>query len=339
MKNFNFNNLKKRAHYNVESIYNGLVNSNVQFLSSAITLIESESEQQINDAKALTNLCLQQKKDSLRIAISGIPGVGKSTFIDQLGRVFIEKGHKVAVLAIDPTSEENNGSILGDKTRMTFLSTHKNAFIRPSATGKNLGGVGKKTRETIQLCETAGYDIIIIETVGVGQSETYVKNMTDLFILLTLPNAGDELQGIKRGIMESADLILVNKCTDHPEKAKITSQQIKNALHFFPLKESKIITSVIQINSLPAFNINIVYQSLLKLKKELTLNGYFKQNRTSQLSYWLRENIQQELLQDFFNNTEIQKKYKSFLNKIKETKESPYTMAKQLIKIYKDGNS
>lgn len=339
MKNFNLNNLKKRAHYDVKTIYNGLIKGNVQFLSSAITLIESESKLQIDDAKTLTNLCLQQKQNSLRIAISGVPGVGKSTFINELGKVFIEQGHKVAVLAIDPSSNDNNGSILGDKTRMTFLSTHKNAFIRPSATGNNLGGVGKKTRETIQLCEAAGYDIIIIETVGVGQSETYVKNMTDLFILLTLPNAGDELQGIKRGIMESADLILINKSIDSPEKTKISQQQIKNALHFFPLKESKILPSVLEINSLPPLNINIVYQTLLDLKKETIKSGYYKNNRITQLTYWLKENIQQELLQDFFKNTEIQNQYKVFLDKIKETKESPYSMAKQLIKIYKDGNS
>ena len=220
---------------NEKTIIEKIQNGDTIALSKAITLCESKlkSEQKIAQ-NIITNLSEKSKK-SIRIGITGVPGVGKSTFINSFGKMLTSKGKKVAVLAIDPTSEKTQGSILGDKSRMDELATDKNAFIRPSPTGGTLGGVANKSRENIILCEAAGFDVILIETVGVGQSETTVSNLVDFFLLLMLSGAGDELQGIKRGIMEMADVILINKADgDNVQKAKNAMLQYKSAWHFWP---------------------------------------------------------------------------------------------------------
>jgi LAO/AO transport system kinase len=229
---------RKKKH-SVKELYDGILVGNVTALSRGITLIESTAVKHQDQAKALVEACLPHSNNSIRVGITGVPGVGKSTFIEQYGNLLTTKGHKVAVLAVDPSSSLSKGSILGDKTRMESLVTNDKAFIRPSASGDSLGGVARKTREAIILCEAAGYTYIIIETVGVGQSETAVHSMTDFFLLLKLAGAGDELQGIKRGIMEMADTIVINKADgENVKAAKLAKVEFNRALHLYPPKEN-----------------------------------------------------------------------------------------------------
>ena len=232
---------KSRARQNsVNEFVTGILIGNITFLSKAITLVESTNIKHQQKANEILNRCLPHSNKSIRIGITGVPGVGKSTFIETFGKYLTAQGKKVAVLAVDPSSSVNKGSILGDKTRMEALVTDKNAFIRPSPSGTSLGGVAQKTRESIILCEAAGFDTIIIETVGVGQSETVVHSMVDFFLLLKLAGAGDELQGIKRGIIEMADAIVINKADgENKQNAKIAKVAFNRALHLYPLKESK----------------------------------------------------------------------------------------------------
>ena len=230
---------RKKAELSVDDFVKGILDGNRTILSQAITMIESENPAHIAMAQEIIERCLPHSGNSLRIGITGVPGVGKSTFIESFGGMLTSQGHKLAVLAIDPSSERTKGSILGDKTRMETLSTDPNAFIRPSPSGSALGGVARKTRESIILCEAAGFDTIIVETVGVGQSETVVKSMVDFFLLLMLAGAGDELQGIKRGIMEMADALVINKADgDNLPKAKGAASQYRAALKLFPKNDN-----------------------------------------------------------------------------------------------------
>jgi LAO/AO transport system kinase len=222
-----------------ESILEGLQQGNRFALAKAITLAESKLAEDHALARQLIIAALEFTPKSIRIGISGSPGVGKSTFIEALGMKYISNGHKVAVLAVDPSSSIHSGSILGDKTRMNLLGNQENAFIRPSPSGTHLGGVQQKTRDSILLCEAAGFDVVIIETVGVGQSEIAVSRMTDLFLLLIQPASGDELQGIKRGIVEMADMVIINKADeDRMASAKISKAAYLQALHLFPIKKN-----------------------------------------------------------------------------------------------------
>ena len=222
-----------------KDLIDGILLGNIAALSRAITLVESTNPIHLEKANEVIAACLPHANQSLRIGITGVPGVGKSTFIEAFGMHLTALGKKVAVLAVDPSSTISHGSILGDKTRMEELVKDQNAFIRPSASGETLGGVARKTRESIILCEAAGFDTIIIETVGVGQSETAVHSMVDFFLLLKISGAGDELQGIKRGIMEMADAIVINKADgDNIRKAKMAKTEFKRALHLFPAKQS-----------------------------------------------------------------------------------------------------
>ena len=232
--------LNRGKRNSVDEFVSKILDGNITFLSRAITLVESTNSKHQQKANEILERCLPYANKSIRIGITGVPGVGKSTFIEAFGKHLTSKDKKVAVLAIDPSSSVNKGSILGDKTRMEQLVTDKNAFIRPSASGTSLGGVAQKTRESIILCEAAGFDTILIETVGVGQSETLVHSMVDFFLLLKLAGAGDELQGIKRGIIEMADAIVINKADNDNEKnAKIAKIEFNRALHLYPLKDSK----------------------------------------------------------------------------------------------------
>jgi LAO/AO transport system kinase len=268
---------------NAETLLPELISGKRTALSAAITLVESQLSNDRIEANELIQRCLPHQKKSWRIGITGVPGVGKSTFIESFGKIVLEKGLKLAVLAIDPSSNVTGGSILGDKTRMNWLSQQENVFIRPTATGNNLGGVARNTREAIILCEAAGYDVILIETVGVGQSETLVHSMIDFFLLLMLSGAGDELQGIKRGIMEMADGIVITKADSGNEKfAEKAKIQYRNALHLFPPKKSNWIPQTFTCSSIENKGIEEISKSIESYINITTNNGWLYENRKNQ---------------------------------------------------------
>lgn len=290
---------------NAETLLPELISGNRTALSAAITLVESQLSSDRKEANELIQRCLPHQKKSWRIGITGVPGVGKSTFIESFGKIILQKGLKLAVLAIDPSSNVTGGSILGDKTRMNWLSQQENVFIRPTATGNNLGGVARNTREAIILCEAAGYDVILIETVGVGQSETLVHSMIDFFLLLMLSGAGDELQGIKRGIMEMADAIVITKADgENLLKAKQARSQYANALHLFPAKESQWIATSQICSSLQEEGLAEIWQTIEQFFNLVTVNGWLNQNRKQQELSVLREHLSFLLQQEFFGKEE-----------------------------------
>jgi LAO/AO transport system kinase len=320
----------------IEDLYQGIVNGNITQLSRGITLIESSKTEDQEKSNQLVNKCLQTKSNSIRIGITGVPGVGKSTFIETLGMYLLGKNHKIAVLTIDPSSSISGGSILGDKTRMQELSVQKNAFIRPSASGKNLGGVAKNTREAILLCETAGFDVIIIETVGVGQSEHIVNSMVDFFLLLKLAGAGDELQGIKRGIMEMADAIVINKVDgENVKAAKIAVANFKNALHLFPPKESQWIPPVLTASALQNIGIDKIWQQILAYLELTKANGYFDANRKNQNKETLHQTFQNMIMQWVLTQDKLSKALDKVEKDVFLFKKTPYQGAEELLKIIK----
>lgn len=292
--------------HDIESYYQGIINGDRTVLAKAITLIESTLANDENLAASLLTKCIPHSGNSIRVGVTGIPGVGKSTFINALGSILINKGHKIAVLAVDPSSERSGGSILGDKTRMNELAVEPNAFIRPSPSGGTLGGVARKTREAIILCEAAGYDVIFIETVGVGQSETAVSKMVDFFLLLVLAGAGDELQGIKRGIMELADTIAIHKA-DGPnvEASRKAIQSYKNALHLFPLNENKWMPKVLNCSSITNEGLEEVWQVIEEFRQKTTDNGFFNKKRKEQDLYWMLQTIENSLRHKFFSRPQV----------------------------------
>ncbi len=317
-----------------EALIDGIRQSNKTSLSRAITLIESTAPKHRDQARQIIEACLPHANRSIRIGITGVPGVGKSTFIEQFGKLLVQQGHKVAVLAVDPSSTLSKGSILGDKTRMEDLVKEPNAFIRPSASGTSLGGVARKTREAIILCEAAGYNIIIIETVGVGQSETAVHSMTDFFLLLKLAGAGDELQGIKRGIMEMADTIVINKADGENEKAaRFAKTEFNRALHLYPVKDSNWTPKAMTCSALNNKGVEELWEvisSYVALTKE---NGYFDSNRNLQNKYWLLETIKNALEDDFFGNDTIKEALEQQLTAIENNETTPFEAATYLLNL------
>jgi LAO/AO transport system kinase len=273
----------RRLHQTANELFPLLKIGNRQALSSAITLIESNLAENKKEARELLLKCLEQPQNSWRIGITGVPGVGKSTFIEEFGRIILEKGLKLAVLAIDPSSSISGGSILGDKTRMEWLSVQDNVFIRPTPSGLNLGGVAKHTRESILLCEAAGYDVILIETVGVGQSETVVHSIVDFFLLLMLAGAGDDLQGIKRGIMEMADALVITKADgENILKAKQARAQYASAMHLFPPKENNWIVPALISSSVEQKGLDEVWSTISSFFTRYASNGWIAKNRSQQ---------------------------------------------------------
>ncbi len=294
-----------------EDYIEGILKSDRIALSRAITLIESKKKEHRLIADEVIENILPETGKSLRIGITGVPGVGKSTFIEKIGKFLTSNGKKIAVLSIDPTSTISKGSILGDKTRMEELSVDPKAFIRPSPTGNYLGGVAQKTRETILLCEAAGYEIIIVETVGVGQSEVSVKKMVDFFLLLMLAGGGDELQGIKRGIMEMADMIVINKVDGSNKKAgERAAKEFEKALHLFPPNENGWVVPVGTASALEHTGIEDTWKTILKFRDLTTENGHFHSNRENQNLSWFREALRERLEQDFFSRHHVRQNLK-----------------------------
>ena len=318
-----------------QELINGILSGNIAALSRAITLVESTNEAHLAKANEVINACLPHANKSVRIGITGVPGVGKSTFIEAFGKYLTGLGKKVAVLAVDPSSTISHGSILGDKTRMEELVKDPNAYIRPSASGETLGGVARKTRETITLCEAAGFDTILIETVGVGQSETAVHSMVDFFLLLKISGAGDELQGIKRGIMEMADAIVINKADgDNIKKAKLAKVEFNRALHLFPAKKSGWTPITATCSAITHEGIPEVWDTILKFKELTETNNYFFEKRKEQNQYWMLETINEQLKTNFYNHPEIQKLLDTTKKAVQNDEISPFAAAQLLLEKY-----
>ncbi|RTY74214.1 methylmalonyl Co-A mutase-associated GTPase MeaB [Flavobacterium sp. LS1R10] len=316
-------------------LFSGILAGNITALSRAITLVESTNTNHLAKANEVINACLPHANKSVRIGITGVPGVGKSTFIEAFGLHLTSLGKKVAVLAVDPSSTISHGSILGDKTRMEELVKDKNAYIRPSASGETLGGVARKTRETITLCEACGFDTILIETVGVGQSETAVHSMVDFFLLLKITGAGDDLQGIKRGIMEMADAIVINKADgDNIRKAQLAKLEFKRALHLFPAKKSGWIPTTSTCSSISHEGIAEVWETIHKFLELTKVNNYFFEKRKEQNQYWMLETINEQLKTNFYNNPEIQVSMNATKKAVQNDEISPFAAAQKLLETY-----
>lgn len=327
---------RKRRKFSVDEYVEGILKGEISVLSQAVTLVESSLPHHQEIAQEVIEKCLPYAGKSVRLGITGVPGAGKSTFIEALGMHLIHAGRKLAVLAIDPSSERTKGSILGDKTRMEELSVAKNAFIRPSPSAGSLGGVARKTRESIVLCEAAGFDTVFVETVGVGQSETAVHSMVDFFLLIQLAGTGDELQGIKRGIMEMADGIAINKCDGtNVEKAQLARRQFQNALHLFPLPESGWKPDVITCSALEMNGISEVWKMVVDYIEFVKGNDFFDKKRTEQAKYWMYEYINEHLKSNFYNNETIQKLLLEAERKVLADEQSSFVAAKQLLDTYK----
>lgn len=336
-KHINKIKLPSKHQLSVNEYFNGIKDKNITILSKAITLIESTNSTHQKIAEELIEKCLPYSGNSIRIGITGVPGVGKSTFIEALGNHLTEtKNSKIAVLAVDPSSKKSGGSILGDKTRMNDLSSNKNAFVRPSPSAGTLGGVAKATRETIILCEAAGFDTILIETVGVGQSEIEVKSMVDFFLLLMLAGAGDELQGIKRGIMEIADAVIINKADgDNLTKAKLASREYKNALHLFPANSNNWIPKVTICSAIEKTGITDTWEIIESFKNQTISNGSFETNRKQQAKFWLEQTINDDLKTLFYENEKVKTQFTTIENKVIEGNISPFKAAKELLHLFK----
>lgn len=317
-----------------EALIANILSSDKSALSRAITYIESASEKHKQTAQKIIENCLPHANKSLRIGITGVPGVGKSTFIESFGKLLVQRGKRVAVLAVDPSSSISGGSILGDKTRMEELVKEENAFIRPSASGNSLGGVARKTRETIILCEAAGFDIILIETVGVGQSETAVHSMTDFFLLLKLAGAGDELQGIKRGIMEMADAIVINKADgDNLKPAQKAKAEFQRALHLYPAKESGWTPNTFVCSALKNEGLEEIWEMITTYFDLTQKNHYFENKRKEQNKFWLLQTIEERLKSDFYNHAAIKIALKKQLLAIENNETTPFEAANYLLKL------
>src|SRR5664279_2001471 len=326
---------KRRKKYSADEFVSGILAGNRTILSQAITLVESSLHEHHETAQVIIEKCLPFSSRSIRIGITGVPGAGKSTFIETLGLHILSEKRKVAVLTIDPSSERSKGSILGDKTRMEQLSIRPEAFIRPSPSTGTLGGVARKTRETIILCEAAGFDTILVETVGVGQSETSVHSMVDFFLLLMLAGAGDELQGIKRGIMEMADAITINKADgNNIEKAGLARIQYMNALHLFPASESGWKPKVLTCSAYMKTGISEIWDTVDEYLSLVKSNGYFQHKRNEQSKFWMYETINEQLRNNFYQNPKIMALMEELEKKVLNEEISSFVAAKKLLDLY-----
>lgn len=318
---------------NIEEYAKGILHKDITVLSRAITLVESSKEEHQQMASQIIEKILPHTGKSVRVGITGVPGVGKSTFIEAFGQVLLQKGHTVAVLAVDPSSTLSKGSILGDKTRMEKLSGWKNVFIRPSPSSGSLGGVTLKTRESILLCEAAGFNYILVETVGVGQSETEVQRLTDFFLLLMLAGAGDELQGIKRGIMEMADGLLITKADGgNVDKAKGARAEFANALHLFPPTESGWIPEVSTCSAIENKGIEEAYEMIEKFVRHGKAKKFFEKKRQEQDLTWFDSLVQERIKAHFFSDPAFVKRYEKSREKVAKNKAAVLSAVELLFK-------
>ena len=324
-----------RPQLSVNDYVEGILKGNVSILGQAVTLIESIAENHQTIAQEVIEKCLPYSGKSRRIGITGVPGAGKSTSIDVFGLHVIRQGGKLAVLAIDPSSERSKGSILGDKTRMEKLTLEENAFIRPSPSAGSLGGVARKTRETIVLCEAAGYNNIFVETVGVGQSETAVHSMVDFFLLIQLAGTGDELQGIKRGIMEMADGIVINKADgDNIDRARLAQAQFRSALHLFPPTLSGWMPEVLCYSGYYETGIAEVWEMIDRYFEFVKANGHFEQKRQQQARYWMYETINEKLRNHFYNDADVAALLQDREKRVLANQQSSFTAARDVLDFY-----
>ena len=325
---------KKRA-LSTDEYVEGILAGNITTLSQAITLVESSNPDHYAQAQEIIERCLPHAGRSVRIGITGVPGAGKSTFIEAIGNMVTSLRHKLAVLAIDPSSERSGGSILGDKTRMESICNNPAVFVRPSPSAGSLGGVARKTRETIVLCEAAGFDVIFIETVGVGQSETAVHSMVDLFMLLQISGAGDELQGIKRGIMEMADLMVITKADgENIHKAELARTQFQGALRLFPVPESGWRPKVYTSSAVTKAGLEEVWKGVEEYLDHIQRNGYFQHNRNRQNKYWMYETINEALRSSFYRDPAVEGKIADYEQRVLDDKISSFIAAKELLDLY-----
>ena len=326
---------RKKRVLTAEDYVEGIRKGDRTMLGQAVTLVESNLPSDQLIAQRVIELCLPYAGNSIRVGITGVPGAGKSTFIEALGTELCHQGKQLAVLAIDPSSERSKGSILGDKTRMNELSVENNAFIRPSPSAGSLGGVARKTRETIVLCEAAGFDTILIETVGVGQSETAAHSMVDFFLLLQVTGTGDELQGIKRGIMEMADGIAINKCDGtNIERAQAARVSFKNALALFPPTESGWKPYAETCSSVEKTGIKEVWNMIEEYIRFTRANGYFDYKRTQQAKYWMYETINASLLNSFYQSPDLEPLIEQYEQRVLNNEISSFIAAGDLLKRY-----
>ncbi len=326
---------KRRSLPSTAEMVEGILKGDVTMLSRAVTLVESLAPEHQAVAQEVIEKCLPYSGNSRRIGITGVPGAGKSTSIDVFGLHVLRDGGKLAVLAIDPSSERTKGSILGDKTRMEKLSVHPNAFIRPSPSAGSLGGVARKTRETIVLCEAAGYNNIFVETVGVGQSETAVHSMVDFFLLIQLAGTGDELQGIKRGIMEMADGIVINKADgDNIDRATLAQAQFRSALHLFPPTTSGWMPEVLCYSGYYELGIPEVWDMIDRYFEFVKGNGYFDQKRQQQARYWMFETINEKLKSHFYNDPDVDALLRDKEKRVLANMQSSFTAARDVLDFY-----
>ncbi|REG84461.1 methylmalonyl Co-A mutase-associated GTPase MeaB [Algoriphagus antarcticus] len=324
-----------RKRFTLQEYKEGVLSGDRTKLSQSITLAESALESDLGLASDLVQEVLPFTGNSIRIGITGVPGVGKSTFIEAFGQLLVEHGKSVAVLAVDPSSQKSKGSILGDKTRMEKLSSDKRAFIRPSPTGATLGGVSSKTREAMLLCEAAGFDVILIETVGVGQSETAVKGMVDFFLLLMLAGAGDELQGIKKGIMEMADCVVIHKADgENQSNAKRAKSAYKNALHLFPLGQNNWSTPVMTASSLTGEGLSDIWEMIQIYNLQMQSSGFWESNRAEQRLNWLDENLHFLLGKFFLEHQQVQELLSKNRKRVENGERSPLSLARDLISAF-----
>lgn len=327
---------ERKEFLSAENLLTGILKQDMQSLSAAITLLESTREEDRAVAGELVQRSIAHATKSIRIGITGVPGVGKSTFIESFGKLLVEQGKRIAILAIDPSSAVSGGSILGDKTRMQELSMLPEVFIRPSPAGKTLGGVARKTRESIYLCEAAGFDVVLIETVGVGQSETVVHSMVDFFLLLMLAGAGDELQGIKRGIMEMADALVITKADgENVKRANLARREYQNAMHLFPPKQNEWIPQSLTCSSLQGTNIDAVWQVIESFERQTLLNGSFNANRRHQDRFWFKETLEEMILSGVYADPELVVKMNELLKSVEEGRESSFSAAEKLYHLYR----